>query len=167
MPASVVSVEGRTVTVTVTVELQESMLGSEAAIQNALNEAGCVLTGEALKRFDTNGAPLVTGAVRWSSKGSLPKRYHTPYGEVDIRRHVYQSAAGGKTYCPLEQQARIVVTATPKFAQQVAHKLAQHSSPEVADDFAGNHGRPVARSYVQKLAHMVGSVAQAHEEAWA
>ena len=122
MPASVVRVEGRTVTLAVTVTLPESMLGSEAAMQSARNAAGCVATGEALKRFDTEGAPVVTGAVRWSSKGHLPKRYQTPYGEVEVRRHVYQSASGGKTYCPREPHARIVVTATPKLAQQVAYK---------------------------------------------
>lgn len=166
MSAQVKSVEGRTVTLEVKVELQAMMLASEEAIQQAVNEAGCLATGEALKRFDTDGSKRVTGSVRWSSKGQLPKRYQTPYGEVEVRRHVYQTVDGGKTYCPLEQRARMVVTATPKLAQQVAHKLAQSSSPDVAEDFALNHGRPLARSYVQKLAQAVGSVAQATEEDW-
>lgn len=164
MTAQVKHIEGRRVTVEVQVELQETMLGSEQAIQEALNEAGCLLTQHALERFDTDGSKFVTGAIHWSSKGPLEKRYQTPYGEVEVKRHVYQTPRGGKTYCPLEQRARIVITATPKLAQQVSHKLAQSSSPDVAEDFAQNHGRPLARSYIQKLAQAVGSLAQAQEE---
>jgi hypothetical protein len=40
------------------------------------------------------------------------KAYQTPYGEVVVARHVYQSAGGGKTYCPMERNTRIVVTST-------------------------------------------------------
>ena len=36
----------------------------------------------------------------WFSKGRQPKYYQTPYGEVEIERHVYQRSHGGKTFCP-------------------------------------------------------------------
>jgi hypothetical protein len=35
---------------------------------------------------------------------------------------VYQSSQGGKTYCLLDQDARIVVSSTPRFAKMVTHK---------------------------------------------
>ncbi|MEO0447643.1 MAG: hypothetical protein AAF191_16335 [Verrucomicrobiota bacterium] len=70
-------------------------------------------TGACLGRFDSDGGPIVVADRRLSSKGQLPKRYQTPYGEVQVERHVYQSTKGGATYCPLEQEARIFRTATP------------------------------------------------------
>ena len=63
---------------------------------------------EALQRFDTDGARLELGGQLWFSKGRQPKYYQTPYGEVEIERHVYQRSHGGKTFCPLERDGRIV-----------------------------------------------------------
>ena len=60
---------GQGVTLEVTIELLPSMLESERSIQVALNEAGCLATGSALERFDTDGSPLVMGTSRWTSKG--------------------------------------------------------------------------------------------------
>src|ERR671914_138331 len=79
---------------------------------------------------------------------------------------VYQTSAGGKTFCPLEREARIVVTSTPRFAKVVANKFARSGSTQVESDLAENHGRCVARSYLQNLAEAVGSIVQAKEETW-
>lgn len=166
MSAWLVSVEGDRVRLTVEMTLGGSMLESEERIQEAMNEAGKVATEQALKRFDTDGSPIILGGVKWTRKGQEPKAYQTPYGEVEVARYVYQTAAGGKTYCPLDREARIVVTSTPKFAKQVAWKFAQGSSVAVQRDLAENHGRAVARSYVQHVAEAVGAVAQAKEEDW-
>lgn len=118
-------------TVSVSVTLCDSMLESEEAIQQALNEAGTRLTGEALEHFDTDGSALEVGGERWNTKGRQPKRYQTPYGEVAIKRHVYQRGGGGKTYCPLERDGRIVITSTPRLARQVCSKMAQMPAPAV------------------------------------
>jgi hypothetical protein len=141
-------------------------LETEETIQAALNEAGQLATQEALQQFDTDGSPLVLGATRWTSKGQEPKAYQTPYGEVSVARHVYQTSQGGPTFCPLERDARIILTSTPRFARQISHKYAEMSSSRVIKDLAANHGRQVARSFVQDLADAVGSVALAKEEAW-
>ena len=106
------------------------------------------------------------GGEKWSSKGSLAKVYQTPYGDIEIHRHVYQRGSGGKTYCPMERDARIVVTSTPRFAMQVSHKFAAGSSVQVHRDLAHNHGRVVARSYLQGVAEAVGGIAQAKEKTW-
>jgi len=133
---------------------------------NALNEVGCIVTGEALKRFDTDGSAILIGGMKWTSKGEEPKYYQTPYGEVEVLRHVYQTSAGGKTFCPLEREARIVVTSTLRFAKVVANKFARSGSSQVESDLAENHGRRVARSYLQNLAEAVGGIVQAKEETW-
>lgn len=166
MPATLQSINGSTVKITLEVSLSGSMLEMENAIQGALNEAGRLASEHALKRFDTDGTPIVVGGVKWTTKGSQPKAYQTPYGEVSIERHVYQRAGGGKTYCPLEPAARIVITSTPKFAQQVSSKFTQGSSLDVQRDLAENHGRLVARSYLQNVAEAVGAIAQAKEQTW-
>jgi hypothetical protein len=71
------SVEKNIVTVELSVELSGSMLESEDRIQSAVNEAGVALSREALKRFDTDGSPVMTGAFKWTSKGQVDKVYHT------------------------------------------------------------------------------------------
>ena len=166
MTASVISIDEDVVTIEVKVKLSGSMLEMEEEILAGLNEAGCLATNEALERFDTDGDRIEFGGVKWFSKGKLPKCYQTPYGEVEVSRHVYQRSGGGKTFCPLERDARIVVTSTPRFAKMVSHKYANGASPAVRRDLLENHGRDCARSFLQDLAEAVGSVAQAKEESW-
>ena len=99
-------------------------------------------------------------------KGEQPKAYQTPYGEVIVNRHVYQRSCGGKTYCPLERDGRIIMTSTPFFAKQVSSKLAYGSAREVQRDLSENHARPVAVSYIQRVSEAVASIIEAKEEEW-
>ena len=166
MSAQIISSQKESVTIEVTIEIGNSMLKSEQAILEAVNDVGNLASQEALKSFDTDGSPILIGPDKWTSKGQELKAYQTPYGEIEIARHVYQSSKGGKTYCPLERYARIVVTSTPRFAQMVSNKYANLASTQVQRDLADNHGRRVARSYLQNLSEAVGSVALAKEEDW-
>ena len=96
----------------------------------------------------------------------MPKEYQTPYGATTVERHVYQSSKGGKTFCPLERNARIVTSATPRFAMQLSHKYAEGSAGRVLDDLRLNHNRAIAKAYVQTVADAVAAVAMAKEEQW-
>jgi hypothetical protein len=116
---------GTTITVETTIEIGGPILKAEEAIQVAVNEVGAAATVEALKQFDADGEPLMIGGEKWYAKRPKEKYYQTPYGEVLLARYAYQKAGGGKTVCPLEQEARILRNATPRFAKMVAHKLAQ------------------------------------------
>jgi hypothetical protein len=40
--------------------------------------------------------------------------YETYFGKAEVKRYVYQSPAGGKTYCPLDEKAQLIEGATPK-----------------------------------------------------
>ena len=166
MNAHVVSEDAEKVTLQLTIPLNRSMLESEAAIQEALNGAGCLATGQLLKRFDTDGSPIVVGNTKLTSKGQLDKEYQTPYGSVVVARHVYQSNQGGKTYCPLEREARIIQTATPRLARQLSHKYAEFGAPRVLVDLEQNHGRKASLTFVQEVAQAVAGVAQLKEETW-
>lgn len=166
MSATIISRDKGSITLQVTIEFSNSMLSSEEAILESLNEAGTLATNDALKQFDTDGSPIENRSEKCPMKGELSKTYQTPYGETQIARHVYQSSNGGETYCPLENDARIVVTSTPRFAKMVSNKHAKMASPQVEDDLIENHGRNVARSYLQNLSNAVGHVAQAKEQVW-
>lgn len=166
MSASIIESNAEFVTLQIAIPLGKTFLETEETIQSVLNQAGTLASGEALKQLDTDGSPIESGGMRWTSKGQLPKTYQTPYGMVEIQRHVYQTSDGGKTFCPLEVDARIITTSTPKFAQQISHKYAQMSSVRLVEDLRENHGREVHRSFVQTLAEAVGTIALLKEEDW-
>lgn len=142
------------------------MLRNETEIQKRLNEVGSGANEELLRHFDTDGSPIQIGETKFTSKGKLPKRYQTPHGEVEISRHVYQSASGGPTYCPLEVNARIIQSATPKLAKMITYKYSMMSVDEVQRDLEFNHGRKLSRKYIQMVAEAVAAIAIAKEEDW-
>jgi len=156
-----------TVTISVTLELVGSMMEMENDILDGINEVGCLATGEALKRFDTEGQPIIRNGEKYTAKNQDAKKYQTPYGVVSIERYVYQTAKGGRIFCPLEASAHTVLTSTPKFAQQITHKYSQGHAPSVCADLSENHNRSIAKATVQNIADWVGSIAHAEEENWA
>lgn len=166
MGVQVLSIEGSQVKLEVTIDLSRSMLTSEENIQQNLNKVGCIATAAALKYLDTDGSAIEIAGEVMRTKGEQPKAYQTPYGEVVVERHVYQRSGGGKTYCPLEREARIIMTSTPWFAKQVSSKLAYGSAREVQRDLGENHSRPVAVSYIQRVSEAVASIIEAKEESW-
>lgn len=153
-------------TVSVTIHLDGSMMEMENTILDAVNDVGCVATGEALKRFDTDGNPVIKEGIKLTSKNKDSKKYQTPFGIAEIERHVYQSSKGGKIFCPLEDSARTIFSATPKFAQQLSHKYSQGNAYSVCTDLSENHNRHIAKSTVQNITDWVGSIACAQEEKW-
>ena len=145
-------------------QLQGTLLSSELELQKKLNEAGAGCTGEILEYFDTNGEPVEVLGQKLTSKGKVPADYQTPYGQVTVSRHVYQTSKGGETHCPLEQNQRILRSATPLFAKQLCHKYAEFGANRVCDDLKDNHGRTIAQSFVQNIAEDVAARAQITEK---
>ena len=109
MAVRIVNETADSLTLQVVIKFNRSMLEAENAICDAVNEVGNLASGNFLKRFDTDGSPIVIGQTTLTSKGTVPKEYQTPYGATTVERQVYQSSKGGKTFCPLEREARIVV----------------------------------------------------------
>ncbi len=166
MTAQIVSQANGELTIQVKVSLKGTMLESEQSIVECVNQVGMLSTGEALKKFDTDGSVIAMGDIKLTARGKNGKDYQTPYGPVRVDRHVYQSSKGGKVYVPLESGARIIQGATPRFAKILSHKYSNLAAPSVIDDFAENHERKIALSYLQKVTDYVGSIAQAKEELW-
>ena len=166
MSAEIIDRNAKGFTVQITVSYNRSMLDFEETLQKELNAAGVLATQEGLQQFDTDGAPITVGSVTFTTKGQFPKDYQTPYGVAAVKRHVYQSPRGGATYCPLERDARIIVTSTPKFAKMVSSKYAAFGSPGVHRDLEDNHARSASRCLIQDLSDAVAAVALAKEEDW-
>jgi len=143
-----------------------SMLDYEEQILDALNESGRLATRECLEAFDADGSPIVMGGIKLTSKGPVIKDYQSPYGEMGIQRHVYQSSQGGQTFCPLDQQARIINSTTPRFAKMCSSKYALLNSVSAQKDLSDNHGRQVSRCYLQDIAQDVAAIVEAKDEHW-
>ena len=159
MGAEIIKSDSEIVTIQVTITLTNDMLSSEEAIQQGLNQAGLLATEYSLSRFDTDGTAISVNQKKYTSKGQQPKTYQCPYGEFSLSRHVYQSNAGGSTYCPLDNDARILSYSTPKFAKMVSHKYSQSGAKQVQRDLQENHGRFISHTYIQAISGSVGTVA--------
>jgi hypothetical protein len=166
MSAQVTRRSKDSITIEVTLLLSGSMLQAEEAIQDGLNEVGVLATEEKLKQFDTDGSPIQLGSVRMTSKGQFSQDYETPYGTFAVPRHVYQTSGGGKTFCPLEENARMVLNATPRLAKLVSYKYAEAGADAVVDDLWECHHRKISKRYVKSLGDTVGTYAVAKEETW-
>lgn len=165
--AKIIEQKANSLIIQVKIDLSgNSLMDIENRVLDACNEIGCLATEKALEKFDTDGSPIKLGEQKLTSRTQSNKEYQTPYGVVEVERHVYQTSSGGKIYCPLEVKANIIQGATPKFAKQISHKYSTMNAPTVCRDLAENHHRTISHSYVQDVTEWVGSIAQAKEEVW-
>jgi quinol monooxygenase YgiN len=166
MTAKLISRQNNELTIEVKINTSGSMLDKEDSILKACNQLGSLATTQALEDFDTDGSIIKIASIKLSSKGKYNKKYQTPYGAVDIKRHVYQNTKGGKTYCPLDESARIVRDSTPRFAKVLSNKYARMSGSETVDDLNDNHDRKISLSFLQNISDAVSAIAQIKEEKW-
>lgn len=135
----------------------------EADLQAKLNEVAVSGMEVVLSRFDTHGEPITLGGRVYTSKGRSPATYQCYGGAAQVERHVYQTSEGGKTFCPLEDRARMIADTTPHFAAIVAGKYSANSGRETRIDLQRGLQREVGLEYVQNLAQSVGRSALAQE----
>lgn len=154
------------ITVEIGIRLSDDIMNMEEAVQTALNEGGAALVASALEHLDIDGEPVTGGGEIWRSKGKFPRQYQTSFGKVGIERYLYQKSGGGKTLCPMEQKAHIIENATPRFAKQIASKMARMPVRDVIDDLQENHDRKIHIDYLQKVSIAVAAIARAKEEKW-
>jgi hypothetical protein len=166
MPAKLIAQDGKEVTVQFTFNLTRSMLDDEQALQHSLNEAGQVAMGPMLKQFDTNGEPIRFNGIKHTVKDYAPQTYETPYGSIQVERHTYQTSKGGRAYVPLEEDGRMVLNSTPRYAQMVSGKYAQFGADSIREDLLECNGREISRNYAKKLSDVVGAIALVRESEW-
>jgi len=163
MSATIIKSEKKGITVQIFIPIPEgkenmSMLEREELIQQGVNQAGQIATEYALSQYDTDGSPITVKDKKHTSKGQVSKSYQTPYGEVVVCRHVYQTNAGGCTFCPLDNDARIITSATPKLAKMVSSKYSESGATHVQKDLEENHGRHLSKQYIQSLSQSIGNL---------
>ena len=166
MPAQLIEQKGNTLKIQFTVELTGQMLKDEQSLQQSLNEAGQVAMEPMIKQFDTNGEPIRVNDIKHTVKDYAPQTYETPYGPVQVQRHTYQSSKGGRAYVPLENDSRMVLNSTPRYAQIVSGKYARFGADSIREDMLECNGREISRNYAKKLSDFVGSIAQCYETEW-
>jgi len=166
MPAKLIDQTDNKLTIQVTIELTGQMLKDEQALQKSLNEAGQVAMEPMIKQFDTNGEPIRVNGVKHTVKDYAPQTYETPYGPVQVKRYTYQTSKGGRAYVPLEEDGRMVLNSTPRYAQIVSGKYARFGADSIREDLLECNGRDISRNYAKKLSDFVGTIAQFHESEW-
>ena len=76
MSACIIDQNGSEITLQIKVNLDsKSMLKCEDRIASALNEAGCLATGQALSHFETDGTPILIGDTKLTSRGKIHNTY--------------------------------------------------------------------------------------------
>lgn len=167
---SVTHTDGTTwITFTVAVPSADEIGGAmqaERSVQQVLNNMGQSIMEHTLARYDTNGEPIELGRERLTSKGRSEQTYQSLFGPVSVARHVYQKSAGGVTFCPMEDRARIIENATCQFAAVVAAKYSAQSGRAVARDLEESLQRSLSLDYLQTLSARVGDIAVRKEAHW-
>ena len=166
MPAKLIEQQNNKITVQFTVELTGQMLKDEQALQQSLNKAGQVAMQPMLKQFDTKGEPIRVAGVKHTVKDYALQTYETPYGQVKVQRHTYQTCKGGRAYVPLENDARMILNSTPRYSQIIAGKYARFGADSLCEDLLECNGREISRNYAKKVSDFVGSIAQCYESEW-
>ena len=158
MPVELIQHKDNTLTVQFTVTLTGHMLEDEQSLQDAVNDAGCIAMAPMIKQFDTNGEPIRINGIKHTAKQISPEIYETPYGPVKVERRTYQTSKGGRSYVPLENDARMVLNSTPRYAQIVSGKYARFGAEAICDDLIECNGRKISHQYAKVLSDYVGSV---------
>jgi hypothetical protein len=146
---------------------QTSFYAGEVQVREVVQVSGQALTREWL--CTKAGAPprVEYEGQRYYRKAATPGSYQTPYGEVVVERPLYQSRAGGRTICPLEQQGQLRFgSATPRLAEIVSFKLASQTAREVEEDLATCQGLTLSDTYLRELGEQVGQLARDRVGGW-
>jgi hypothetical protein len=146
---------------------QASFYAGEVQIRALLNLIGQALTVELLRSKAVTAPRLTQGGQTYYRKEATPGHYQTPYGEVVVSRHLYQSSAGGETLCPLEVNCQLRFgSATPLLAEVVSFKLASQTAGDIEQDLAKCQGVALSDTYLCSLGAEVGQVALEKAEGW-
>jgi hypothetical protein len=146
---------------------QAAFSAGEVQVRDLLQVIGQALTRELFRAKAVTAPRVEYEGQTYYRKAATPGHYQTPYGEVVVERHLYQSSAGGATICPLEQQCQLrFSSATPRLAALVSFKLASQTAREVEADLALCQGLTLSDTYLRELGEQVGQLARDRVGGW-
>ncbi len=139
---------------------------AEKEVQQIVNNIGKELTREILQSHDIDDKTIERDGQTWYRKEASMGHYQTIYGEVSLSRHLYQTSAGGPTYCPMENDCGLRFgSATPLLAETLGFKVSALTPGEVAEDLT-KHGLELSPSFIRDVAQQVGQIAVEKATAW-
>jgi hypothetical protein len=138
----------------------------ELQTQSAIHAIGRKVMELGLQAFDTNGEPITLGSQSMTSKGQFHEVYRTLFGPVSLLRHVYQSSQGGKTFVPLESNARILCNTTPQLVKCVASRYTEVPAATAEKGFAEQLQLKIDTNLILDISRELGRVALAKQEYW-
>ena len=138
MTATIINETADNLTLQVVIPFNRSMLEAENALQNALNEAGRLASGNFLERFDTDGSPIVIGQTTLTTKGTVRKEYQTPYGKGNgikarpkfQRRENVLPTRTGRTNCHDSPHRALLCNCPYKYAEGSGARVALGSEAQ-------------------------------------
>ncbi len=167
MSARVLSNTDEEIVVEIRIPKNGSFLERENLIQDQFNAAGRLVTEKCLADFDADGSPIVTaGRTLTAKKEKISKKYQSPFGEIVMARFAYQSSLGGATEIPLENNARIISSSTPRMARLVSFKYAESNAGQVAKDLSESHHLNLSRCYIQDVSAAMADQITAKDSYW-
>ncbi len=167
MAATIVNEEDDQIVVQISFSKSRCMIECEEEIQKQLNEAGKLATKSCLEDFDTDGSPIIMGNQKFTAKKvKVTKIYETPYGPVTAERYCYQSSQGGAVYVPLDSAARIIGTATPRFANLASHKYSNNDAKTVVKDLQVSMEREISPNFIRNISQLVAEGVADKEDTW-
>lgn len=141
----------------------------ELKVQAIVADIGKELTKELMASKEESAVRIERAGRVYYQKGTASVgQYKTLYGDIELERHLYQTAHGGETICPLEQHGRMEQfgSATPLLAEVLAFKVSAMTAREVAQDLEKCHRVTAAPSYIAETAQTVGAIAVEKKESW-
>lgn len=167
MSARVISNSDEEIVIEMRIPKSGSFLDREGVIQDEINAAGRLATETCLEDFDADGSPIILGKAKLTAKRTkVSKKYQSPFGEIAVSRFAYQTSEGGVTAIPLELNARIVASSTPRMARMVSFKYAESNAGQVVKDMDESHRLELSRCYIQDIAAAVADQVSARDPYW-
>lgn len=90
----------------------------------------------------------------------------SPFGKIEVHRHVYQSSSGGKTYCPLDRRSGLVCKSTPRMAKLLTSDYCEGSAALVVSAFAEHHQVTVSPDLVRRISLLISEHVKEIEDRW-
>jgi hypothetical protein len=147
----------------------EDFYQGELRVQELVAGIGQELTKELMVAKEEKAWRIeVGGTVYYRKQPASVGHYKSLYGNIAVERHLYQTAQGGETICPLERHCQMEKfgSATPLLAEVIAFKVSAMTPREVALDLEKGHRVAAAPSYIAETAQAVGQIAVDKKEAW-
>lgn len=141
----------------------------ELQVQAIVAAIGQELTQELMAGKDETALRIEhSGTVYYRKQPASVGHYKSLYGDIAVERHLYQTAQGGETMCPMERNCQMEPfgSATPLLANVIAFKVSAMTPGDVALDLEKCHGVAAAPSYIAETAQAVGQIAVDKKETW-